>query len=92
MAEASRGAETTYTLSQPGRLIDVLELCMADRLRPYRSGWSAPVHLGRDLERYFGVRAPVPAIERALRVLAKRKRVRLKVDENGTLWYHLRED
>ena len=92
MTEASQGAQTSYTLSQPGRLLEVLELCLADRLRADRSGWSAPASLGRDLERHFGVHAPVTTIERALRVLAKRKRVRLMVDDTGTLWYRLRDD
>ena len=63
---------------------------MADRLRPGRSGWSAAVHLARDLERFFGVRAPVPVIERALREMGKRKRVQLKVDDAGIVWYRLR--
>ena len=54
--------ETTYSLHQPWRLLDALEQCMLDRLRPDRSGWSASVHLGHDLERFFGVRAPVSAI------------------------------
>lgn len=90
LSEPARDAETTYTLQQPGRLIDALESCMADRLRPGRSGWSAAVHLGRDLERFYGVRAPAPVIERALRDLCKHRRVQRKVDEAGVLWYRLR--
>lgn len=82
-------SETVVSLSQPGRLIGVLESCMAARLRPDRSGWSAAHHLGWDLERHFGVRAPAGAIDRALRVLSRRRRVRLKVDEQGVLWYRL---
>jgi hypothetical protein len=84
-------SETAYTLSQPGRLIGVLEECMARRLRPHRSGWSAAHHLGRDLERHFGVRAPADAIDRALRTLARRRRLGLKVDSDGVLWYRLAE-
>ncbi|MGD9571002.1 MAG: hypothetical protein AB7V62_03835 [Thermoleophilia bacterium] len=85
----SSPSENVVTLSQPGRLIAVLEECMEQRLRPHRSGWSAAHHLGRDLERHFGVRAPSPAIERALRSLARRRRVRLKADAEGVLWYRL---
>lgn len=81
--------ENTFTLNQPGRLIAVLESCMAQRIRPDRSGWSAARHLGSDLERHFGVRAPAPAIDRALRTLARRRRVRLKVDDDGILWYRI---
>lgn len=92
LPESSRTEETAYTLHQPGRLLDVLEACMADRLRPGRSGWSAAVYLGRDLERHFGVRAPVAAIERALRELGRRKRVQLKLDDLRVLWYRLRVD
>ena len=88
MSEAKE-APTTYELIQPGRLLDVLEICMADRIRPDRSGWSAATHLGRDLERFFGVRAPAPAIDRALRVLKKRKRIHLKVDDEGVIWFKL---
>lgn len=85
----TQSSETAYTLSQPGRLIGVLEECMAARLRPHRSGWSAAHHLGRDLERHFGVRAPAASIDRALRSLARRRRVGLKVDGDGILWYRL---
>ncbi len=81
--------ENVVTLSQPGRLIAVLEECMEKRLRPTRSGWSAAYHLGRDLERHFGVRAPAAAIDRALRSLARRRRVVLKSDADGVLWYRL---
>ncbi|MGE0026807.1 MAG: hypothetical protein AB7O78_13405 [Thermoleophilia bacterium] len=84
--------ETGYTLSQAGRLIDVLEACMAARLAPHRSGWSTAAHLGRDLERHFGVRAPVEAIERAMRALVKRRIVRLTTDAAGAVWYRLREE
>ena len=83
--------ETGYTLSQAGRLVQVLEDCMAARLTPQRSGWSTASHLGRDLERHFGVRAPVPAIERAMRTLVKRRVVRLSADASGTVWYRLRD-
>ncbi len=62
---------------------------MARRLRPHRSGWSAAHHLGRDLERHFGVQAPPGAIDRALRSLARRRRVALKVDADNVLWYRL---
>ena len=86
---SSRTTETSYTLNQPGRLLAVLETCMAARLRPQRSGWSAAHHLGLDLERHFGVSAPPAAIDRALRTLARRRRLRLKVDEAGILWYSL---
>jgi hypothetical protein len=82
--------ETGYTLSQAGRLIDALEECMAARLTPRRSGWSTATHLGRDLERHFGVRAPVEAIERAMKVLVKRRVVRLTSDDSGIVWYRLR--
>lgn len=89
MSHPSASAENTFTLSQPGRLIGVLESCMAKRLRPDRSGWSAARHLRSDLERHFGVRAPAHAIDRALRTLARRRRVRLKVDDDGVLWYRI---
>lgn len=65
---------------------------MAARIRPGRSGWSSSVHLCSDLERHFGVRAPLPAIERALREIGKRKRVQLRLDDDGVLWYRLRPD
>jgi hypothetical protein len=80
-------AENSYTLGQPGRLVAVLEACMAERLRPDRSGWSAARHPGWDPQRHFGGRAPWDAIERALRTLARRGRLRLKVDEDGVLRY-----
>jgi hypothetical protein len=89
MRDALAG-ENGYTLSQPGRLIEVLEQCMAARLTPQRSGWSTAAHLGRDLERHFGVRAPVGAIERAMRTLVKRRVVRLTADDTGVVWYRLR--
>lgn len=92
MAEPTREVENHYTLSQPGRLIDALEECMARRLTPQRSGWSASNHLGRDLERFYGVRAPAHAIERALRVLCRRGRVRLRADDTGVIWFRLRQD
>jgi hypothetical protein len=87
----TRDAENGYTLSQPGRLIDVLELCLEARLTPRRSGWSTAKHLGWDLERHFGVRAPLPSIERGLRVLVKRRRARITADDTGLVWYRLRE-
>jgi hypothetical protein len=83
--------ETGYTLSQAGRLIDVLEQCLAARLTPRRSGWSTATHLGWDLERHFGVRAPIGAIERAMRTLVKRRVVRLSADDAGLVWYRLRD-
>ena len=86
-----KAEETGYTLSQAGRLVQVLEDCMAARLTPQRSGWSTATHLGRDLERHFGIRAPVPAIERAMRTLVKRRVVRLSADASGTVWYRLRD-
>ena len=89
--QRSSAEETGYTLSQAGRLIDVLEECMAARITPRRSGWSTATHLGWDLERHFGVRAPVEAIERAMRALVKRRVVRLTADDTGTVWYRLRE-
>jgi hypothetical protein len=92
MAEPTREVENHYTLSQPGRLLEALEECMARRLTPQRSGWSASNHLGLDLERFYGVRAPAYAIERALRVLSKRGRVRLNADDAGVIWYRLREE
>ena len=88
----SKSTETAYTLHQPGRLLDSLVAAMADRLRPGRSGWSASVHLGHDLERFFGIRAPIQSIERALQQLAKDKRIQRMVDDSGTLWYKLRRD
>jgi hypothetical protein len=90
LSEPAKAPETAYTLHQPGRLVDALESCMADRLRPGRSGWSAAEHLGRDLERFYGVRAPTAVIERALRDLSKHRRVQRKVDTAGVLWYRLR--
>ncbi len=91
MAAQGGTDENALTLSQPGRLIAVLETCMEGRLRPDRSGWSASRHLGADLERHFGVRAPQAAIDRALRTLSRRGRVRLRSDGDGVLWYRLLE-
>lgn len=90
LPEPAGASETTYSLHQPGRLVDALEKCMADRIRPGRSGWSAAEHLGNDLERFYGLRAPTPVIERALRDLSKHRRVQRKVDSAGVLWYRLR--
>ena len=42
-----------------------------------------------DLERHFGVRAPVPAVESALRILIRRRRVRVWADACGRRWYRL---
>jgi hypothetical protein len=67
----------------------VLEEAMAARLTPRRSGWSASAHLAMDLERHFGLRAPLPAIEAALRILVKRGRVRVWADAGGRCWYRL---
>lgn len=90
MPDSFVSTETAYTLQQPGRLLDVLEAAMADRLRPGRSGWSATVHLSHDLERYFGIRASIQVIERALQQLSKHKRIQRMLDDTGTLWYRLR--
>jgi len=65
---------------------------MAARLTPRRSGWSAAAHLARDLERHFGVRAPLPAVEGALRIMVRRGRVRVWADGAGRRWYRLAED
>ena len=65
---------------------------MAARLTPRRSGWSAATHLARDLERHFGVRAPLPAIEGALRIMVRRGCVRVWADGAGRRWYRLAED
>ena len=84
--------ETAYSLNQPGRILDVLEQCMADRLDPGphgRSGWSSAPYLGNDLERHFGIRAPMPVIERALRDMCKRRHVQMMLDDAGVLWYRL---
>lgn len=77
-------------LVRPGAIIDAIERCMAARLTPDRSGWSAAAHLSRDLERHFGVVAPGSAIDGALRLLSARRRVSLRVDDSGALWYRLR--
>ena len=91
MTAATRPVESMVSLNQPGRLIGVLAECIAARIGPNRSGWSAADHLGRDLERHFGVRAPQTTIEHALRVLQRRRAVRLRVDEQGLVWYKLAE-
>lgn len=83
-------APSLIELNRPGMLIPVIERAMAARINPRRSGWSAAHHLGRDLRRHFGVSAPPEAIEAALRVLSQRRRVHLKSDERGVLWYRLR--
>jgi hypothetical protein len=90
--DASHGSseESIVSLSRPGRLIPALERCMAARLTPDRSGWSAAEHLGRDLRRHFGVSAPLGAVEAALRVLSARRTVLLRTDADGRLWYRLR--
>ena len=90
MPEGTGPTETAYTLHQAWRLLDALEQCMLDRLRPGRSGWSAAVHLGHDLERFFGVRAPVSAIERALGELGKYRGARLRLDGTGALGSRIR--
>ncbi len=79
--------ETMVSLSQPGRVIDVLSRCMAGRRAPGRSGWSAANHLAADLERHYGVRATGPTIERALRTLQRRRQVTVRVDDAGRVWY-----
>lgn len=91
METAPAADESAYTLSTPGRLVDVLQQAMLARLSPRRSGWSTATHLGTDLERHFGVRAPIPAVERALRVLLRRKVVRVTADDAGVIWYRIRE-
>jgi hypothetical protein len=83
----SATAETMVTLSQPGRVIDVLTRCIEGRAEPGRSGWSAAGHLALDLERHFGVRATAASIDHALRVLQRRRAVRLRVDDDGRVWY-----
>jgi hypothetical protein len=83
-------APSVVELNRPGLLIPVLERAMAARVMPRRSGWSAAHHLRRDLGRHFGVSAPPEAIEAALRVLSQRRRVHLRSDERGVLWYRLR--
>ena len=92
MHQIPGGDETVYSLNQPARLIDPLEQCMRDRLEPGRTGWSSATHLGHDLERLFGVRAPVAAIERALRELGRHRRIQLLLDDAGTLWYRIRPE
>lgn len=92
MHEITGAEETTYSLNQPARLLDPLEKCMLGRLEPGRSGWSSSTHLGHDLERLFGVRAPIASIERALRELGRRRRIQLLLDDAGTLWYRIRPD
>lgn len=84
--------ETAYSLNQPGRILGDLDRCMAARLDPGphgRSGWSAAHHLALDLERYYGIRAPIAVIERALREMCKRRRAQMMLDDAGTLWYRL---
>jgi hypothetical protein len=83
--------ENGYTLNQAGRLIDVLEKCMFARLTPRRSGWSTATHLGWDLERHYGVRAPRPAIEKAMRALVRRRVARMTTDDSGLTWYRISE-
>jgi len=79
--------ETMVSLSQPGRVIDVLARCMAVRRAPGRSGWSASSHLARDLERHYGVRATGASIDHALRILQRRRAITLRVDDEGRVWY-----
>jgi hypothetical protein len=92
VSAAQQPGESAVTLTQPGRVLEVLEKCMADRLDPGmhgRSGWSSAKHLGNDLERHFGVRAPMPVIERALRDMCKHKRAQMILDDAGVVWYRL---
>lgn len=92
LQSAPHTEETAYSLNQPGRILADLDRCMAARLVPGphgRSGWSAAHHLGLDLERYYGIRAPLPVIERALREMCKRHRAQMMLDDAGTLWYRL---
>ena len=84
--------ETVYSLNHPARLLEPLERCMEARLAPGRSGWSSAGHLASDLTRLFGVRAPVQAIERALREIGRYRRVQLLLDDAGTLWYRIRPE
>lgn len=86
-----RVVENAYTLGLTGRLLDPLEQCLLHRLAPGRSGWSSATHLGHDLQRLFGVRPPVTAIERAMHELGKRRRIQLLLDDAGTLWYRIRD-
>lgn len=86
LPDSAKTTETAYSLQHPGRLLDPLEAAIAGRLRAGRSGWSTAVHLGNDLERFFGIRAPAQSIERALQQLAKEKRIRRMVDDAGTIW------
>lgn len=84
--------ETVVTLSQPGRVLAVVEACIRERVAPGRSGWSAGHHLARDLERFYRVRVPRSALDRALRELVKRRRVRQHADAHGQLWYHAADE
>ena len=84
---AHDGAANAVTLSDPGRILDVVERCIAARVGPGRCGWSAAAHLGRDLERHYAMRVPTAALERALRQLAARRRIRRHCDSQGVVWY-----
>lgn len=77
-------------LTSVGALIPELERCIADRIAPGRSGWSAAHHLRADLRRHHGIHAPAEAVDEALRVLRRRRRVHLRLDADGVLWYHRR--
>lgn len=91
MPDTPPPSETAYTLLQPGRILDAIERCMADRLTPHRSGWSTAHHLSRDLERLYGLHAPMATVARALRELDRRKLVQLKAGDDHILWYRLRD-
>ena len=83
--------DTAYLVGT-GNLIDHLKRCMLDRLAVGRSGWSSAEHLRQDVERMFGVRAPVPAVELGLWEIGKRQRVQVLLDDAGTVWYRIRID
>ncbi|MEW6581612.1 MAG: hypothetical protein AB1416_02475 [Actinomycetota bacterium] len=89
--EESMSAGNIVELSEPGRVVIAVERCMRKRIAPRRSGWSTCAHLGRDLERDFGVRVPEAALERALMTLVRRHRVGMKTDERGVLWFRVRD-
>jgi hypothetical protein len=85
---AGNAPETNFiVLNRPGRIIEVVEQCCLRRIAPNRSGWSTARHLGLDLHRLFGVHVPQTALDRALRELVKRERLRQRVDERGVVWY-----
>lgn len=80
---------SALTVSQPGQIISLIEECMAARIAPGRNGWSTTWHLRRDLQRMLGVVVPEKAMEQALVRLAKRGRIRRRLDEDGRLWVRI---